>query len=412
MDLLTLCFLCFSVSAIVGGWATWNRLRGNDDDDWVDRLSHIYTVVLLCIFALFTGGSQYAGDPIQCWCPAHFTGSFVAYTKSYCWIKNTYYIPMHDQIAPNNKSHFDKELTYYQWVPLILLFMAFMFKFPSFIWRMLNGLAGLNINKIVDMTASTQVGDPKKRDETVNYIAMYIDRWLESNRNYHYNVFVRIRQKASRVFFICNKREGTYLTGLYLFTKAAYLINVICQFFILDAFMGGFFSFWGMEAMATLAREHEMKESRRFPRVTLCDFRIRQLQNIQDYTVQCVLPINLFNEKIFVFLWFWFVLVAIITGLNFLLWFYRSLFRRNRVQIIKKYLKIQDKLRTETDKKICRKFADMHLRDDGIFVLRIVQKNSNDILLTDLVTRMWEIFKEKPMIRKSISNDNDPETYA
>ena len=146
------------VSAIVGGWATWNRLRGNDDDDWVDRLSHIYTVVLLCIFALFTGGSQYAGDPIQCWCPAHFTGSFVSYTKSYCWIKNTYYIPMHDQIAPNNRSHFDKELTYYQWIPLILLFMAFMFKLPSFIWRMLHGMAGLNINKIVDMTGSTQVG--------------------------------------------------------------------------------------------------------------------------------------------------------------------------------------------------------------------------------------------------------------
>ena len=146
------------VSAIVGGWATWNRLRGNDDDDWVDRLSHIYTVVLLCIFALFTGGSQYAGDPIQCWCPAHFTGAFVSYTKSYCWIKNTYYIPMHDQIAPNNRSHFDKELTYYQWIPLILLFMAFLFKLPSFVWRMLHGMAGLNINKIVDMTASTQVG--------------------------------------------------------------------------------------------------------------------------------------------------------------------------------------------------------------------------------------------------------------
>ena len=257
-----------------------------------------------------------------------------------------------------------------------------------------------------------QIGDPAKRDATIGHIATYIDRWLESNRNYHYNVFVRMRQKASRVCFMCNKREGTFLTGLYLFVKMLFFINVVCQFFILDAFMGGFFSFWGLEAMSSLAMEYEMKESRRFPRVTLCDFRIRQLQNIQDYTVQCVLPINLFNEKIFVFLWFWFVLVAAVTGTNFLLWCYRSLFRRNRVQIVKKYLKIQDKLRTETDKKICRKFADMHLRDDGIFVLRIVQKNSNDILLSDLVTKMWDLFRDKPMIKKSISNDNDPETYA
>lgn len=401
-----------SLYAIIGGWTSFSKLRGNDDDDWVDRLNHIYTVVLLVIFALFTGGGQYAGDPIQCWCPAYFTGSYVSYTKSYCWIKNTYYIPMHETITSDNASHQEHELTYYQWIPLMLLFMAFLFKFPSLIWRMLAGYSGININKIMEMTSATQLGDFKKRNEQITNIAVYLDRWLEANRQYHWNVFVRMRQRASKFCFLCNKREGTFLTGLYLLIKLLFLANVIGHFFMLNAFMGGVFDMWGIEAINNLAHEAVTKESKRFPRVTLCDFQIRQLQNIQDYTVQCVLPINLFNEKIFLFLWFWFVLVAVVTCASFLVWFWRTVFRGNRVQVVKKYLKISDKLQSPADKKLCKLFADQFLRDDGVFLLRIVQNNSNDILMTDLVTKMWQIYQDKPAIRKGREDEQNGDTYT
>jgi len=57
--------------------------------------------------------------------------------------------------------------------------------------------------------------------------------------------------------------------------------------------------------------------------------------------VQCVLPLNLFNEKIFLFIWFWYVFVAIVTIGNVILWTWRTLFQRNRVSFVKKYLKLR-----------------------------------------------------------------------
>ncbi|CAG5135238.1 unnamed protein product, partial [Candidula unifasciata] len=142
--------------------------------------------------------------------------------------------------------------------------------------------------------------------------------WLETHREYHWNRLVKAKQALARCCcFFCNKRAGTYLTAFYLFIKVIYAANVIGQFFILNAFLSQEYNFYGLEVLHMLgSSEKEWKESVRFPKVTLCDFKIRQLQNIQTWTVQCVLPINLFNEKIFILLWFWLVFVATLSSLN------------------------------------------------------------------------------------------------
>lgn len=37
---------------------------------------------------------------------------------------------------------------------------------------------------------------------------------------------------------------------------------------------------------------------------------------VQKYDAFCVLPVNILNEKVFVFLWFWYIILAILTGLS------------------------------------------------------------------------------------------------
>lgn len=382
--------------SILGG-ISWKSLTGSTDDDWIDRANHLWTVCLLLLFAVVVSSGQYVGDPIHCWCPAEFTGAFVSYTKNYCWISNTYYIPMESGIPTDIHTRQKAELNYYQWVPLILVFMAFLFKAPNIMWHLLHTKAGISLSRINELTDGVHIGKPEDREENLKHIARYIDRWLRQNRNYHLNIIVKMRQRISSVFIFCfGRRDGYFLTGFYLFVKVMYCINCVGQFYLLDSFMAMDFGGYGFEILKHFREHGEWKETTRFPRVTLCDFKIRQLENIQTFTVQCVLPINLFNEKIFAIVWFWIFFLSILTFYNLASWLFYLLFRHNKELFVRKYLRACNEIQSGFDKKLSRRFANDYLREDGCFLLRIVGKNSTDIILSDLMRLLWVLFKNKP----------------
>jgi len=63
---------------------------------------------------------QYVRNPITCWAPVHFTGAHVKFMTSYCWVKNTYYVPWSKPI-PKYETDYRQMVPYYQWIPFILL---------------------------------------------------------------------------------------------------------------------------------------------------------------------------------------------------------------------------------------------------------------------------------------------------
>lgn len=400
--------LLHRLDSVLGSFATYARLKGRYDDDWIDRLHHLYTTIVLIIFTIVVSTKQYVGEPIHCWCPGEFTKSHVDYTNNVCWISNTYYIPLYEPIPTMDEPKKQKEIGYYQWVPMILLFQALLFKLPCIMWRILSTTSGVNLDRIVTLAAETQFIAPEDRERTIKHIARYMDRWLENAREYRSGCCIRLRQQlANYCCLLCGKRYGNYLVAIYMIIKCLYLANAIGQLFILNAFLGTNYNIYGFDIMSQLIQGNNWSESPRFPRVTLCDFEIRRLGNLNRYTVQCVLPINLFNEKIFIFIWFWLVFVAALSVLNFLIWIYTIVVRPQRIRYLKKFLKVNECYKSELDKKLAVKFAEQYLRQDGIFVLRLVGKNANDVLVSELILQLWNQYRNKPLFRHTGNQIND-----
>ena len=79
------------------------------------------------------------------------------------------------------------------------------------------------------------------------------------------------------------------------------------------------------------------------------------------------------------------------------------------VAFVKRYLKVNDRLgyadhhhsssttssSTTIDAKIFDAFMFEYLKLDGVFLLRIVKKNTNDIVTGELVCALWDNFKKK-----------------
>ena len=62
---------------------------------------------------------------------------------------------MDDTIPPNAGLRQDKELQYYQWVPIILLCMALLFKVPRMLWKLLTSSASFKLDKVRHAFAGT-----------------------------------------------------------------------------------------------------------------------------------------------------------------------------------------------------------------------------------------------------------------
>lgn len=132
-----------------------------------------------------------------------------------------------------------------------------------------------------------------------------------------------------------------------------------------------------------------------FPRVTLCDFLIRgqDIGNVQRYTVQCVLPINLYNEKIYFFLYFWMLFVLVCSVVSFIVWVLRACLPMDRVAFVRNHLILGHKVKfpiSHDEEMKTQQFTKQYLCQDGSFLCRLIAHNTNNITTTDVICSLWD----------------------
>lgn len=180
-------------------------LQSKKNDDVVDRLSNRYTVILLLVFASLVGFYQLTGRPIVCWAPVHFTGSHTSYANSYCWVRNTYYLPFEEDVPRVGEER--QMVVYYQWIPIILLAQALLFYMPSVVWHGLNSKAGVDSDNILAAAhLLTKANTEEKREKVLLLTVKQIDRFLGTRLEHGRGWRANFKKAVTVLCRLCGRR--------------------------------------------------------------------------------------------------------------------------------------------------------------------------------------------------------------
>ncbi|TGZ65420.1 hypothetical protein CRM22_005888 [Opisthorchis felineus] len=387
-------------------------------EDFADKFNFLITVMILLLCTTVVTVKQYMMKPISCYMATDIGGkNLLDYVENYCWVQGTIPIAYAGKMPETDAAWEEMEkhkLLYYQWVPFVLGLQCIMFYVPRVIWQMIcYNRTGTDIQHLVLSANQAVHATDDQRTKMIQHVARTLEQMLFQHREYRNDVWSHIRRRLWKTcsLLVVSKRLGTRLFAIYLFIKCLYLVNAVGQVFMMQTFLGlryDNYSFFGIAIARDILSGKDWQRTLVFPRVGYCLVPVRHMGASNYVTGQCVLPVNMLNERIYVFLWFWIVLAATLTAISIPTWFMRMSYQKSRTCFIKKYLKLGEVL-TKKDRGMVEKFKRQFLRQDGIFLLRMIAINAGDLICSDIVCQLWKIFKTRYFFRDLTMSDEEQE---
>lgn len=264
-------------------------------ESWVDGLNGRWTPLLFLVLGVFSLIGQLYVGPIACTFPSGFTESDVKYGTYRCFTATNLAVPHFEPMfkVPLVSSKIkDQDYgggTLYQYVPLILIMQAIFLRFPYILWKLGEKKLGIHF--------SVKSGNTYDKSKTIGKsLAIHLEQW--------------IRERKVNILSI-----GAF-TMFHLFVKVIYFINISTHLGLLDPFLKeeNQTSF-GSQVLGNIRKNDArfFQTSPAFPREIMCDYEIRYLSNVQEYTVQCILPFNPYLEQIMAVVWWWLIFLVAAT---------------------------------------------------------------------------------------------------
>jgi len=327
---------------------------------------HYRTSATICfISCLLVTANDLIGNTIDCISGGVIPGNVL---NTYCWIMSTFSIPdkqgkmgedfAYQGVAPPESDGERTYHAYYQWVPFVLFLQGLLFYTPHYLWKVFEDR---KVAKITDGLRGRTLSLDERKDQCDKLV-----RYLKDT--FHMHNFYAFK------YFLCDVLN---------------FVNVIGQMYLINTFLGGVFMAYGTDVLYWNEDDPESRNDpmiRVFPRVTKCHFhKYGPSGTIERHDAMCVLALNIINEKIYIFLWFWFIILAVLTALYLLYVLAVISVPSMRRYMVERNTKADVKERMD----VLMKKANM----GDWFLIFLLSKNLDSVLFREFIVRLAERLK-------------------
>ncbi|OAF69599.1 hypothetical protein A3Q56_02665 [Intoshia linei] len=300
-------------------------LKNNKNCDKFDNLCFRVTPIFLflsCMIVIF--GKQFYISKLECWTPAEWTSSMNDFAMNDCWVRSTYFVPFEDSF-PNQHKKIPR-------LQIILCTIGVFMYSTQFIWTYITHDIPIKISKMSKkpktglIRFNPQPTDKDYKDETGFCYSLLSKNNMQNleNKTFKCNFdsiksILKSDKSAFHIYNYLKNKDKSKKYSIHLrhvFFKTLCMLAIIIQFGFLIWIFGLDYMDFGFTQIITLFRNTASTHNL-FPKTTFCDIEIKRLGNNHVESMQCALPLNLLNEKIFLFYWFWcyFLLFVILIGI-------------------------------------------------------------------------------------------------